>query len=74
MGWASLALALVKLANLVMGYLDKKQLLDAGEAKNVVKAMEALHAEVDKARAAIAAIRTDPTYADKLRRLADRDG
>lgn len=73
MGWLSLAAALLKFVNLIMGYVDKKQLLDAGEAKNAVKAMEAVHAEVEHVRSSIAAIRTDPGYAARLRQLADLD-
>ena len=33
MSWASILAGFVKLANLVMGYLNNKQLLDAGRAQ-----------------------------------------
>ena len=73
MGWISLASGLLKLVNLIFGYIDKAQLLKAGEAQNAVKAMEAVHAETEKVRASIAAIRTSPEWAERLRKLADRD-
>lgn len=73
MTWITLATALLKVVSLIMGYVKDKQLLDAGEAKNAVKAMEAVNAEVEKVRAAIAAIQSSPEWAERLRRLADRD-
>jgi len=73
MGWVSLALALAKLLNLVMGYVNNRQLMDAGGAENVVKAIEQVNLEVEKARSTISLIRTDPKWAERLRQLADRD-
>lgn len=72
--WIQLAAGLVKLANLVMGMVDREQVLKLGEDRNVVKAVESINADVEQVRGSILAIRSNPVWAERLRKLADRDG
>jgi hypothetical protein len=54
--WSSILAGFVKLANLVMGYLGNKQLMDAGEAKAVARLSAEERERVNEAnRRAIAA-------------------
>lgn len=73
MPWASLALTFLKLANGIIGLLDKEKMLSAGEARGTVKVIEEINRETEKARASIALIRTDPRWAQHLQELANRD-
>ena len=69
----ALAAGLLKLVNLLIGYFNDKQLIDAGKAENAVASMAAVNAEVEKSRAAIAAIHASPAWAQRLQQLANRD-
>ena len=73
MGWLSAATVLMKLVNLILGIVDKEKMLNAGEARNVSKAMEELDAEIGKANGAISALRTNPAWLKRVRELGDRD-
>lgn len=73
MTWLQLALLFMKVVNGIISVIDKEKMLTAGEARNAVKAMEAVHGEVEKARWAIAAIRGNPEWHKRLQELADRD-
>ena len=53
----------------LFGFLDRKQLMDAGEAKATVKAVKAKDEKVKKARAA----RTDPDTLKRVRNKRYRD-
>lgn len=64
MGWLTLLKTLLSLADTLAGHLRERNLMDAGEAKNVARAVMEAQASVDRARAARAAVRDDP---DSLR-------
>lgn len=73
MGWLSLAAGLMKFVNIILGMIDRERLMKAGEARNVVKAMEELNAEIAKAHGAIGALKSDPIWIERVRKLGDRD-
>lgn len=52
MGWLSLIAALVKLANLALGYASNNQLMDAGAAKAIATNLQGTLDAIDKANAA----------------------
>ena len=71
--WVTLATVLMKVVNAIIGIIDKEKMLKAGEARNVVKGMEALGVELEKGHKAISALRTDPEWLKRVQQLGDRD-
>ena len=57
--WLNIAQLVLALAVKLMGYLDKKQLIDAGEDKQKLKAMQEAKDEIHRARAARKSARTN---------------
>ena len=64
MGWLSLVTALIKLANLVVGYASDRQLISAGEAKAAAEGLDATLKNIDLANRAKAAMRDGGAWAD----------
>lgn len=73
MGMLSLASGLVKLLGSVMGYINNKKLMDAGEAKATLKTLSTMEKRIDKAIKIQRRIRTDPEYRNSMRERATRD-
>lgn len=73
MGWLSLASGLVKLLNIVTGYMKDKQLLDAGDARAISRSLTAVGGRLEKARKAQIRLRNDPEYRDRMRERSTRD-
>jgi len=72
MDWLGLALALVKLVGAFTNWLHDKQMIDAGQSKQIAKELESQHEVLVKAIAAREAVRID---ADKHpEQLRDNDG
>lgn len=59
MDWLALILGLVKLVGAFTNWLHDKQLIDAGQSKQIAAEMEAQHAILTKAIAAREAVRAD---------------
>ena len=59
MDWLALALSLVKLLGAFTGWLHDKQLIDAGQSKQIAAEMEKQHGILTKAIAAREAVRAD---------------
>lgn len=57
--WLNIAQMVLALAVKLMDYLDKKQLIDAGQDKQKLKAMQEASDEIRRARAARKSIRAD---------------
>lgn len=60
MAWLQALSALLKLANLLAGYLRDKQLLEAGEARAISESLSVAQSRVQVAMAARAAVKHDP--------------
>ena len=71
MTWLSIAAGLVKLVTAIIGYLDKKQLIDAGMAKAALANLRKSNAAIDDALKAARAVRRNPN-SDYARRLRDK--
>lgn len=71
MTWLSIALGFVKLATVIIGYLDKRQLIDAGMAKAALAKLKESNEVIDDALKAARAVRTDPD-SDYVKRLRDK--
>ena len=66
--WLSLAVALIKGAAAIFGYLRDKRLMDAGAAAEAIKSLEAANAAVEKANAARERVRGDlEQHPDRVR-------
>lgn len=61
MDWLGLALALVKLVGAFTNWLHDKQMIDAGQSKQIAKELEKQHGILTKAIAAREAVRADLT-------------
>lgn len=72
MDWLALALGLVKLVGVFVGWLHDKQMIDAGQSKQVAKELESQHEILTKAIAAREAVRAD--LAKHPERMPDDDG
>ena len=59
MDWLALALSLVKLVGVFVGWLHDKQMIDAGQSKQIAKELEKQHEVFAKAIAAREAVRAD---------------
>lgn len=59
MDWLGLALALVKLVGAFTNWLHDKQMIDAGQSKQIAKELESQHEVLVKAIAAREAVRAD---------------
>ncbi len=73
MTWLVLAKLLLQLVNGLVGYLDKRQLIKAGEAQAIRKGLEDVLENMDKARLAARAARRGGTWAQRLRDEYTRD-
>ena len=69
--WLSLALALVKIASSIIGYLNSKQMMNAGAAKAALESLEKADAAIEVGRKARAAVRAD--LDDHPERLRTKD-
>lgn len=72
MDWLGLALALVKLLGAFTGWLHDKQLIDAGQSKQIAAELGKQHEILTKAIAAREAVRAD--IAKHPERVRDDDG
>lgn len=72
MDWLALILGLVKLVGAFTNWLHDKQLLDAGQSKQVASELEKQHEILTKAIAAREAVRDDLTRHPE--RVPDDDG
>ncbi len=59
MDWLALALSLVKLLGAFTGWLHDRQMINAGQSKQIAAEMEAQHEILTKAIAAREAVRAD---------------
>lgn len=69
MGWLSLLKLVLTVSASIAEIVEDKQLLDAGEAKNVAKTLREQNDRVEKALAARRAVKHDP---DSLRNDPNR--
>lgn len=72
MNWIGLALAAIKTVSALVGWLQSRQLLDAGAAREALAALEVANAAVEKGRKARADTRAD--LERNPERLRDDDG
>jgi hypothetical protein len=72
MDWLGLALALVKLVGAFTNWLHDKQMIDAGQSKQIAKELESQHEVLVKAIKAREAVRADA--AAHPDRVQDNDG
>lgn len=72
MDWLGLALALVKLVGAFTNWLHDKQMIDAGQSKQIAKELESQHEVLVKAIKAREAVRADA--AAHPDRVPDNDG
>lgn len=73
MGRLGLLKLLLQLATGLVGYLGKRQLIEAGEARAIRKGLEDVLENVDKARHAARAARRGGAWADGVRDKYTRD-
>jgi len=67
MGWLSAAAALLKLVNIIAGYLKDKQLIDAGKAEAIVDGVTHVSGMVDDAAKGAAGMQFDSEWSSRVR-------
>jgi len=67
MGWISLATALLKIVGLIAGYLQNRQLINAGKAEAIVEGITHVTAMVDDAAKGAAGMQFDTEWSRKVK-------
>jgi hypothetical protein len=67
MGWLQIAGVLLKVIDLIAGYLKDRQLINAGKAEAIVEGLQQLTAMVDDAAKGAAGMTFDTDWSRKVR-------
>lgn len=67
MGWVSLLSGLLKIVNLIAGYVKDKQLIDAGKAEAIVDGTNHVAGMVDDASKGAAGMQFDSEWSQRVR-------
>lgn len=67
MGWLSIAAGLLKIVNLIAGYLKDRQLIDAGKAEAIVEGTQHVSAMVDDAAKGATGMQFDSDWSKRVR-------